>query len=221
MELEQRVQALEQELQILKNQIQVTLLEIQEQLLTNSYPTLRADQNTASQPTPSALPNPAAQTHKVDVPYVNQWGADLEETQVSRPNGFPRKQSSTRTTSKVEDNDWTTRADLERWVRSRIEKLGLAQTCDLIHEYQERGRFSSNVCRSMLEYAEQYDAQLLTEAVKVKQARPAAKPKKNTRKPDPQPETVKHSEEQSVVLRLIAGVANAGAGVTWRKKANG
>lgn len=43
MNLEKRVQLLEQELQILKNQIQATLLNIQEQLLTNAYPSLRAN----------------------------------------------------------------------------------------------------------------------------------------------------------------------------------
>lgn len=43
MELEQRVTLLEQEIQILKNQIQATLLDIQEHLLTNAYPSLRAD----------------------------------------------------------------------------------------------------------------------------------------------------------------------------------
>ena len=43
MELEQRVQALEQEVRLLKNQIQAMLLDIQEQLLTNTYPSLMAD----------------------------------------------------------------------------------------------------------------------------------------------------------------------------------
>src|SRR5690606_32075826 len=46
MDLEQRVTMLEQEVQILKNQIQATLLDIQEHLLTNAYPSLRAEDDT-------------------------------------------------------------------------------------------------------------------------------------------------------------------------------
>jgi hypothetical protein len=66
MNLEQRVTMLEQELQILKNQIQATLLDIQEQLLTNTYPSLRAE--TRPEPAPvktiSAQPAGPAKTEE-------------------------------------------------------------------------------------------------------------------------------------------------------------
>lgn len=57
-ELEHKVRVLEQELQILKNQIQATLLDIQEQLLTNHYPSLRADDAGYVPPPVAAQPNP-------------------------------------------------------------------------------------------------------------------------------------------------------------------
>ncbi len=44
MNLEQRVQILEEEVQLLKNQIQTTLLVIQEQILSNTYPSLRGEE---------------------------------------------------------------------------------------------------------------------------------------------------------------------------------
>lgn len=55
MDLEQRVTMLEQEIQILKNQIQTTLLDIQEHLLTNAYPTLRAEDDSDA-PSPQLPP---------------------------------------------------------------------------------------------------------------------------------------------------------------------
>ena len=59
MDLEHRVLMLEQEMQILKGQIQATLLEIQEQVLTNTYPALRAEdlsQTAPTVPAPSKVP---------------------------------------------------------------------------------------------------------------------------------------------------------------------
>ncbi len=55
MDLEERVTLLEQEVQILKNQIQATLLDIQEHLLTNAYPSLRAE---GDAPAPGPAPAP-------------------------------------------------------------------------------------------------------------------------------------------------------------------
>lgn len=57
MDLEQRVTMLEQEVQILKNQIQATLLDVQEHLLSNAYPSLRAEaEEDASQPPSDPAP---------------------------------------------------------------------------------------------------------------------------------------------------------------------
>ena len=50
MDLEQRVTELEQEVQVLKSQIQAILLDIQEQVLTNTYPNLRAEDAIAEPP---------------------------------------------------------------------------------------------------------------------------------------------------------------------------
>ena len=56
MDLERRVEALEKELQILKAQIQATLLDIQEQILTNAYPSLRAENAAPPPERPAAMP---------------------------------------------------------------------------------------------------------------------------------------------------------------------
>jgi hypothetical protein len=73
MDLEQRVTMLEQEVQILKNQIQATLLDIQEHLLTNTYPSLRAEDDAAPiDPVPvktiSANPDTPAALSAPDMP---------------------------------------------------------------------------------------------------------------------------------------------------------
>jgi len=79
MNLEQRVETLEQELQVLKNQIQATLLDLQEFMLTNSFPTLRADEQAApSQPAPAPAP-----PQRVDVRPAAEPAASPEELPAS------------------------------------------------------------------------------------------------------------------------------------------
>ncbi len=80
MNLEQRVETLEQELQVLKSQIQATLLDLQEFMLTNSYPTLRADDQAApSQPAPAPVASQPATARPAEP------AADQAETSAPGP----------------------------------------------------------------------------------------------------------------------------------------
>ncbi|NLF79252.1 MAG: hypothetical protein GX573_26455 [Chloroflexi bacterium] len=96
MDLEQRVIALEQELQILKNQIQATLLDIQEHLLTNAYPSLRAEaEPTRLEPAPvkTISVKPRGQTGtEEDAPDVPQPDSKPPIRQVSLEDVQPTRQ---------------------------------------------------------------------------------------------------------------------------------
>jgi hypothetical protein len=59
MKIETRLEKLEHEFKILKNEIQATLLEIREQLLTQQYPALRAEEGTTDD-VPQGYPAPAS-----------------------------------------------------------------------------------------------------------------------------------------------------------------
>lgn len=95
MDLEQRVTMLEQELQILKNQIQATLLDIQEHLLTNAYPSLRAEARPETAPVKTVSAKPAAPAAPetepappTGQPLVRQ--VSLKEVQTPEPPVPPR-----------------------------------------------------------------------------------------------------------------------------------
>jgi archaellum component FlaD/FlaE len=96
MDLEQRVTILEQEVEILKNQIQATLLDIQEQLLTNAYPSLRAEEDSrqaakqVAQNRPAATPLPVREQPQPrdempdapnETPIVRKVSLDSERAQ--------------------------------------------------------------------------------------------------------------------------------------------
>ncbi|MEW6580976.1 MAG: hypothetical protein AB1435_17525 [Chloroflexota bacterium] len=90
MDLEQRVTMLEQELQILKNQIQATLLDIQEHLLTNTYPSLRAEARPETAPVKTVSAKPAAPAEPegepaplTDQPLVRQ--VSLKDVKAQEP----------------------------------------------------------------------------------------------------------------------------------------
>lgn len=86
MDLEQRVTMLEQEVQILKNQIQATLLDIQEHLLTNAYPSLRAEDDTR-RPDPALVKTISV---KPEMPEVPDIPAASEEPEAPPPAPAPR-----------------------------------------------------------------------------------------------------------------------------------
>jgi hypothetical protein len=269
MDLESRVQALEQELEILKNQIQATLLEIQEQVLANTYPSLRGDD---TNPPPNNAPhNPQPERPLVQQVMPVQAVADnnpvrkfsaVEEQLYHPPQSAQPEQPRVRPTR--QGTGFNSVAELEGWATQKIEQMGIERTVELIFAYGQTGQFTPDMQDTLLDYVSMYrnnDAptephrpafanQLQQQPVvpqpkaapvtnnnrpKVaKQApSPAAvtQPKRPTA-PVPKPAPVKAAKPskaaksenseveqapQSTVLRLIAGVQNAGAGVRWRK----
>ncbi len=76
MDLEKRVEILETELEILKAEIQATLLAIQEQMLSNTFPWLRADQGAV--PQVPARPSEADPAEKKSAPVGNKKQVKLD-----------------------------------------------------------------------------------------------------------------------------------------------
>jgi hypothetical protein len=266
-DLEQRVQNLEQEVQILKNQIQASLLAIQEQLLTNAYPALRAQEQESD--TSPASPNPplnvatVAPNPPLNVATVAPLRDDdersddtlpsvrkvtLEEIQAkkkSAPHNTPVRAAAT--------DEW---GKLEDWARRQVDKVGLQRTIELIQAYTEQGRFTPETQEGLfhaLGITPQVYHSLMPPPVPrpVSVARPAAPAKpapqsRNRAQPKPTPRAkngappkpaspvsttpqssarpaaaapeAEVDRKSNLVLRLIAGVNNAGAGVRWKKE---
>jgi hypothetical protein len=81
MNTDKKVEALEQEVALLKAQIQTILLDIQEQLLTNAYPSLRAEEVTPPPPPTSNFDSPNVRNVSVD---NYQGSAPVEQNRVQR-----------------------------------------------------------------------------------------------------------------------------------------
>jgi hypothetical protein len=258
MDLESRVQALEQELEILKNQIQATLLEIQEQVLANTYPSLRGEDNN-----PPANNAPHNQPERpliqqvmpvqtlpiqavVDSNPVRKFSA-VEEQPYHPPQSAQPDQPRVRPTR--QGTGFNSVAELEGWATQKIEQMGIERTVELIFAYSQTGQFTPDMQDTLLDFVSLYrnnDAptephrpafvdQLQQQPV-VPQPKPVPpannRPKVAKPAPAPKPAPVKAAKPakaakpekskaeqapQSTVLRLIAGVQNAGAGVRWRK----
>lgn len=262
MDLEKRVEMLEQEVQLLKNQIQATLLDIQEQILTNAYPSLRAEDAPAPPPPPAApintvSVNPAAQPHQpTPEPEpggpVNVRKVSLNDLNDQPQNGHAPHGTSPTLPAAPDDTDWANLDEMESWVSKKVEKMGTRRTRELIHMYTERGRFDEDMAQALLQFVELYDedrwnstptktpkasapprsarqqqstpakprAKTKTKAQAQSQAQARPKPARSAPKPPPAPhdehteEVLEESQPRNTVLRLIAGIYNAGAGIT-------
>src|SRR5690242_5356245 len=134
MDLESRVQALEQELEILKNQIQVTLLEIQEQVLANSYPSLRGDDHNSPPPNNPQPERPLVQQVMpvqavADSNPVRKFSAN-EEQPYRPPQSAQPDQPRVRPTR--QGTGFSSVAELEGWATQKIEQMGIERTVELI-----------------------------------------------------------------------------------------
>lgn len=277
MDLEQRVQILEQELEILKNQIQATLLDIQEQLLTNAYPSLRADDTPA--------PNDSGSYRGDNSPASNAPRKNIQIQQETRQENFPNARRITfddsgaayETTSPpqakqvlpptprptppepaarptTKKTNWSTLSELEAWASDKVKEIGTKRTRKLVEMHYRKGMFDDDAKEMLLGLISLYEEEKPASNTKrisaeqslppspqpapktarkqaPVQSRPAAKrqaapPPKPSIDPRPtQPALPPSSEdedaegeEHNLVLKLIAGVQNAGAGMTRRKK---
>lgn len=246
MEHERRVEALEQEVEILKSQIQAVLLDIHELLLTNRYPALRAEDAPVS-PAAEVVRKATPQTVTIDDPVADSSEKKdsllirkmtaLDETQPA-----PAVPAVERApfTQQIDHPNWSTLNEIEMWVNERIGQMGTARTQKLIEFYAQKGRISRPVQLMLTSLVAAYEEQHPTPArqtptapaakAKKQPAKPAAKPgraaasnnghKPSARQPAPPPAAapeLSEAEESSLILRLIAGVHNAGAGISRRR----
>lgn len=179
MDLEQRIQNLEQEMEILKNQIQVTLLDIQEHVLTNRYPSLRAEEapsrpqtahNGAAPQVPTANPMmaPIQAVRTVGSAEILDDSQDGNSAPVSvrkvafeppaptEPQVPVRAPAPKRTPPPQQQADWDELSALETWTQKKLRKLGPERTRELIKIYADRGRFSSAVKDTLLGFVSVY-----------------------------------------------------------------
>lgn len=258
MNLEQRVQALEQEVELLKAQIQATLLDIQEQLLNNTYPTLRAEGTSVqAQPAPEVRAAPPATALPIkrvtltesepdddlaveedvqQIPVVRKKVQLEEPTQPSLPERTERPARQVRIEPTVTDqpdeslHDWN---ELENWVSQKVETMGIKRTRELIDLYARQERFTRQERELLMQFVDIYDddeeqqqtviptsfsrtpsseplkiAPQTRAVVEDLRAELREKRAKSNRKQEIRPEDL--SEQQGLMLRLIAGILNAG-----------
>ncbi len=130
--------------------------------------------------------------------------------------------------------DTETMARLEEWTMGKVDKYGLARTQQIIQKYADQGRLTAELEARMLRFARLYASSKPQQPPAAQQppARPASpqnratqpeRPTLPVRPPAPPepPADAKDDDNAGVVLKLIAGIQNAGAGVRWRKKENG
>lgn len=268
-DLEQRVQALEQELQILKNQIQVILLDIQEQVLSNTYPSLRAGDNHPPAAPPSSRPRPDAEDSPRASSVVRSMSFDDMGDEEDDQPVVPQPRPAAKPAKRNNASQLQAISELEDWAAKKIEMIGAQDTMELINTYAAKGRFSPEEADALMDFVSLHPSlhnemptqptppnrpfelaarppqNARAQSVSAAPARaeqpsvpvPEAKPQKPSKKSgkaapvqqtqEPTPpapasdakpvEEPKKQESKNVVLRLIAGVQNAGAGVRWGK----
>jgi hypothetical protein len=94
--------------------------------------------------------------------------------------------------------------DLDEWVRNKIEQVGVRRTLELIQLYSDENRITPETREQLLH--------IVAEA-----RRNSAKRAHNVAQTE-QPVSNEEEESQKLILKLIAGVQNAGAGIGRRKK---
>jgi hypothetical protein len=257
MDLEQRVTELEQEVQVLKSQIQAILLDIQEQVLTNTYPNLRAEGAIAEPPGRNPGPIRTVSLSQDDMadtppepaesgmPRVRKVSLnDLQNAEPrvaparncpeppppspktaaepAMPSAAPVTANRRRDAGSAHPNSGGSRqlngeevARLKQWVIRKLEKHGLSATEDLIKSYVANQRIPEELEPVLLRHAARQAARVAAPPPSPPASQPSAPPPAPDRDlPDFMED--EDDERTNVVLRLIAGIQNAGVG-KWRK----
>ncbi|MDX1992611.1 MAG: hypothetical protein SF029_09485 [bacterium] len=204
-----------------------------------SFTTTPVEATAASNPAPEA---PLPSVRKVT--SVDQLGTGWqEETSLAPTPAAPKTARKSSAAPASKEVDWTTLAALEGWASEQVGRIGARRTRELIRRYAEEGRFNRKVRDDLLRLVATYEeviAERDSRETAVVSARTKTAPEQPTAKksgaavpvqitPAPQKPTPKTparttAEVEKVegrsqmVLRLIAGVHNASAGVQWRKR---
>lgn len=180
MNLEQRVTMLEEEVQLLKNQIQTTLLAIQEQILSNTYPSLRTDDGEVAQmahapetPAPEQSSRTTEGLRGVNRVSLDSPDQPNPEPPINKPSVAPppppqappapstppasfnfEPSGGTRRPSTI---DWASLNKMDEWICRKIDKMGVQRTRRLIEFYAETKRFSESVTDTLFQLITLYE----------------------------------------------------------------
>lgn len=208
MDLEKRVQVLEKEVHILKGEIQALLLDMQDYLLNQTHPELRGitpqtqqqyREDDATQPNPpNSLRYEAAEA---DVP------ATIEvETEPAPP-------------AKAKDkNGWIPYHKLEAWTLQKLREQGVPYTRKAVDHHAMQGKFDPEYYDSIMQFIDLYELKLQSqrEATVPSKAAVTQSSRSKLSHKAKQPKSHSNDGESNLILRLIAGVQNAGIGITRR-----
>jgi hypothetical protein len=116
----------------------------------------------------------------------------------------------------ITEAEWVNLEMLEEWVNKRVEKIGAKRTRALIKKYEADGRLSIKTRDVLLQLISIVGIEQTPEPVQP----PPPPTREHTPPPDLTPEVKKEEEPpHNTILKLIAGVQNAGA--STRRKKNG
>lgn len=243
-ELEQELLILKNQIQTTLLDIQGQLLTQTYPALRSNAPTQPAavptPESTHHQAAPvSSYTPPPANDSPADTGTIKVRKVSLNDVmpQAQEP---PRQPEPEYEPDEIADTD-----QYRRWVMEQLQETGVKRTRDLIRNYAQEGLIPPEIRDELLQITAQYAAknQPKPAAPAPRPQRPTSETSERTRpqrpaqkqpqpveavKPAPQrqpkpqrpPEPVMVEEEEghhNLVLRLIAGVQNAGAGVKWSK----
>lgn len=221
MDLEQRVEILEKEVELLKGEIQALLLDMQDYLLSQAHPELRGElpvqavhpvaqppaSPTAPEQQPPAVPSPPPVRAVPAPPQPNV--SDPDDTDLGTSPTLPGSAMFTDTKSPEK---------LQEWTMHKLKRSGSTRTREVLNRYLVNGRLSAEQYEGAMQIVERYgEAADKMRASRTTETPPPAPPIAN---PKPRSSNAKDesNEQTNLVLRLIAGVHNAGIGVTRRQR---
>lgn len=181
-------------------------------------------------PSSTPTPTPAEEAPKPAKNYAPSSTAQPQPfaPQVFAPQGFAPQPAATNGQRETNPYDWI---DLENWVSQKVEKLGIERTRELIYMYAQQERFTDQEQDLLLQFVDVYES--TEKPAQASRQQPAHKPAASSSivpqtravvdeiraelrlkqaaaqaKKELSKETL--TEQQGLVLRLIAGILNAG-----------
>lgn len=147
----------------------------------------------------------------------------------------PESRPASAPAHKDKADTFETLSRMDAWVCNKIEHLGAQRTRSLIYTYAGQGRFNGPTTKALLQLVDAYETENPAPSTHDREPAPRPAAARPTRQPDAEPVRQHNAEPdpalfdsmdgegdapRSMVLRLIAGVGNAGAGV-FRRNGNG
>ncbi len=112
-------------------------------------------------------------------------------------------------TELITEADWASLSLLESWTEEKVAQIGAKRTQDLIRAFASQGRFDAKMRDALLQLVSIISSEEERAQAQALPAVPAAPSRAKTGN--------NNSLSQSLILKLIAGVQNAGTDVSRRK----